>query len=183
MYCASHHGRRPGHTLAARELGAAIADRGWSLVYGGGQIGLMGEVADTALARGAHVTGVITEHLLGLEVGHSAVTELVVVSDMAERKREMFARADAFCVLPGGIGTLEELFEVWCWSSLGLHRKPLVILNADGYFTPMLSFLQRALDDGLLRAEALEAAAVVASANEAIAVINGALERSGAETR
>ena len=150
VYCAAHHGSRSAYTAAARALGTAIAHRGLDLVYGGGHVGLMGEIADAVLAGGRPVTGIITEHLMALEVGHDAVTEMIVVGDMAARKAEMFSRSDAFAVLPGGVGTLEELFEIWCWASLGLHPKRLGLLNVEGYYDHLLSFLDRAVADGLL---------------------------------
>ena len=164
VYCASSHGSRPAYTVAARELGNEIARRGFDMVYGGGHVGLMGEVADAALAGGRNVTGVITEFLHDLEVGHTAVTELIVVADMATRKREMFERADAFVILPGGLGTMEELFEVWCWAALGLHPKALGLLDVEGYFDDLLSFMQRGVDDGLLGAEHLDLLRVADSA-------------------
>lgn len=153
VYCAAHHGTRPAYAAAARALGSAIVAGGHDLVYGGGHVGLMGEVADVVLAGGRHVTGVITRHLMGLEVGHEAVSEMIVVDDMAARKAAMFERADAFAVLPGGVGTLEELFEVWCWAALGLHPKRLGLLDVEGYFDHLLAFMDRAVDDGLLRSE------------------------------
>lgn len=153
VYCAAHHGTRPAYAVAARALGDAIVAGGHDLVYGGGHVGLMGEVADVVLAGGRAVTGVITRHLMDLEVGHDAVTEMIVVDDMAARKAEMFARADGFAVLPGGVGTLEELFEVWCWASLGLHPKRLGLLDVEGYYDHLLAFMDRAVSDGLLRAE------------------------------
>lgn len=174
VYCAARHGAKESYTSAARHVGATFAGRGWDLVYGGGRVGLMGEVADAALAGGSHVTGVITTHLLGLEVGHDAVSELVVVADMAERKREMFQRSDAFVILPGGIGTLEELFEIWCWSSLGLHAKPLVLVNVDGYFDQLVGFLRHSIDVGLFTDPGLDLATVVVSAHEAAEVISAA---------
>jgi uncharacterized protein (TIGR00730 family) len=153
VYCASSHGARPAYAEAARSLGREIGARGFDLVYGGGHVGLMGEVADEVLAAGRNVTGVITSHLYALEVGHTALTELVVVDDMSTRKRAMFERADAFAILPGGLGTMEELFEVWCWAALGLHPKSLGVLDVDGYFEDLLRFMRRAVDDGLLGAE------------------------------
>ena len=167
VYCASRHGVKESYTVAAQELGAALAANGWDLVYGGGSVGLMGEVADAALAGGSHVTGVITTHLLGLEVGHDAVSELVVVADMAERKREMFERSEAFVILPGGIGTLEELFEVWCWSSLGLHAKPLVVVNVDGYFDHLIDFLRHSIEVGLFTDRGLDLSTIVSTGRDA----------------
>ena len=155
VYCAASHGSRPAYASVARGLGREIVRRGFDLVYGGGHVGLMGEVADQVLAGGRAVTGVITEHLLALEVGHTAVTELIVVPDMATRKKAMFDRADAFVILPGGLGTLEELFEVWCWAALGLHPKVLGLLNVDGYYDHLLAFLRRGVEDGLLSGEHL----------------------------
>lgn len=161
VYCASRHGASASYTVAARDLGTALAAEGWDLVYGGGRVGLMGEVADAALAGGSQVTGVITTHLRALEVGYDAVTELVVVPDMAERKREMFERSDAFVVLPGGIGTLEELFEVWCWTTLGLHTKPVVLVNVDGYFDHLIAFLRHSIEAGMFTTAGFELAMVV----------------------
>jgi hypothetical protein len=141
--------------VAARELGRSLAIAGYDLVYGGGHVGLMGEVADAALAAGADVTGVITEHLVEREVMHVGVTDLVIVPDMQSRKREMFDRADAFVALPGGVGTMEELFEVLCWWYLGLHPKPVGILNVDGFYDGLLTYLTRATDEGFIGEELL----------------------------
>lgn len=149
VYMASRHGNRIPYTTAARRLAGALADHGCDLVYGGGSVGLMGEVATTVLDAGGAVTGVITQHLYDLEVAHSRVTELIVVPDMQTRKRAMFDRSEAFIVLPGGVGTMEELFEVWCWASLGLHPKVLGLLNVDGYYDHLCAFMQRSVDDGL----------------------------------
>lgn len=149
VYMASRHGNRPVYTDAAIELGRVLANSGCDLVYGGGSVGLMGEVAGVVLANGGNVTGVITEHLYGLEVGHQSVTELIVVPDMPTRKKAMFDRAEGFIILPGGVGTMEELFEVWCWAALGLHPKALAMLNTDGYYDHLMGFMQRSVDDGL----------------------------------
>ena len=161
VYCGSSHGSRPSYTAAARELGEALALAGYDLVYGGGHVGLMGEVADAALAAGAEVTGVITEHLVEREVMHVGVTDLVIVPDMQARKREMFDRADAFVALPGGVGTMEELFEVLCWWYLGLHPKPVGILNVDGFYDGLLAYLTRATDEGFIGEELLVVASAV----------------------
>jgi uncharacterized protein (TIGR00730 family) len=153
VYLAAHHGTNPSFTTAARGLGAALTERNCDLVYGGGSVGLMGEVASTMLDRGSAVTGVITQHLYDLEVAHSELTELEVVPDMAARKKAMFEAADGFVILPGGVGTMEELFEVWCWSALGLHSKPLGMLNVDGYYDHLLAFIDRSMADGLMGSE------------------------------
>ncbi len=150
VYCGSRHGVRPAYTAAARALGAAIGSRGWQLVYGGGKVGLMGEVADAVLAHGGRVVGVIPESLKKLEVGHQALTELHVVPTMHVRKQMMAERADAFIALPGGIGTLEELYEVWTWRQLGYHTSPIGLLNVDGYYDDLLRFMRHSVAEGFL---------------------------------
>ena len=134
VYCGSRTGASPAFEAAARATGALIGRMGWQLVYGGGRAGLMGAVADAALAHGARVVGVIPESLMHRELGHTGLSELHVVQTMHERKRLMAERSDAFLALPGGIGTLEELFEVWTWRQLGYHDKPVGLLNSDGYY-------------------------------------------------
>ncbi len=156
VYLASRHGDHVGYTEQTRRLGAALGAAGCDLVYGGGSVGLMGEVADAVLAAGGSVTGVITEHLYALEVGHTELSELVVVPDMPTRKKEMFDRSEGFIVAPGGVGTMEELFEVWCWAALGLHPKALAMLNTDGYYDHLLAFMQRSVDDGLMSGSTLD---------------------------
>jgi uncharacterized protein (TIGR00730 family) len=150
VYCGSRHGRHPDYTAAARELGQAIGQRGWQLVYGGGHVGLMGEVADATLAAGGRVVGVITEALMQREVGHRGLSELHVVQTMHERKRMMAERADLFVALPGGIGTMEELFEVWTWQQLGYHDQPIGLLNVAGYYDGFLRFCDQMVADGFL---------------------------------
>ncbi|CAD5374721.1 Cytokinin riboside 5'-monophosphate phosphoribohydrolase [Rubrivivax sp. A210] len=150
VYCGSRHGADPAYTEAARALGAAIGTRGWQLVYGGGKVGLMGEVADAVLAHGGRVIGVIPESLKKLEVGHLGLHELHVVPSMHVRKQMMAERADAFVALPGGIGTLEELYEVWTWRQLGYHASPVGLLNIAGYYDDMLRFMRHTVDQGFL---------------------------------
>jgi len=150
VYCGARHGARPAYSDAAHQLGASLATRGHDLIYGGGHVGLMGVVADAVMAGGQQVTGVITEHLFEREIGHDAVTELIIVRDMAERKREMFNRSDAFIALPGGLGTLEELFEVLCWRSLDIHAKPVGLLDVDGYWQSMMAFLDHGAAEGFI---------------------------------
>lgn len=149
-------GNDPAFARTAREVGRELARRGADLVFGGGQVGLMGIVADEMIAAGRSAVGVITEHLMQPEVAHPGVDELVIVADMPERKREMFDRADAFLTLPGGIGTMEEFFEVLCWSYLGLHPKPMGLLNVSGYYDQLIAFLDRAVDEGLGRSDVRE---------------------------
>jgi uncharacterized protein (TIGR00730 family) len=155
VYCGSRSGTRAAYAEAARALGRAIGAIGGQLVYGGGRVGLMGEVADAALAAGARVVGVIPETLMRREVGHAALDELHVVPTMHVRKQMMAERADAFVALPGGIGTLEELYEVWTWSQLGYHAQPIGLLNVDGFYDALLRFMARTVDEGFLSPEQL----------------------------
>lgn len=150
VYCGSRTGSLPAYEAAAHELGTLIGRLGWRLVYGGGNVGLMGVVADAALAAGAPVIGVIPEALMNREVGHSRLTELEVVSTMHERKQRMADLSDAFVALPGGIGTLEELYEVWTWRHLGYHAKPVALLDTAGYYRPLLAFMEQARTAGFV---------------------------------
>lgn len=150
VFCGSGPGRRPEYLAAGRETGREIARRGLTLVYGGGGKGMMGAVADGALEAGGRVIGVIPYWMMAKEAAHPGATEMVQVSTMLERKQEMADRSDAFVVLPGGLGTLDELFEMATWSQLRLHgvRKPLGIVNTSGYFDALLAWLDRAVEDG-----------------------------------
>ncbi|MBO6936495.1 MAG: TIGR00730 family Rossman fold protein [Deltaproteobacteria bacterium] len=150
VYCGSAPGADPVYLEAARALGTTLAERGLGLVYGGARVGSMGAVADAALAAGGRVVGVIPESLRSRELAHQGLTELVVVDSMHERKAIMAQRADAFLALPGGLGTLEELFEVLTWAQLGIHAKPCGVLDVAGYWSPLLSFLDRAVDQGFV---------------------------------
>jgi uncharacterized protein (TIGR00730 family) len=150
VYCGSRDGASPAYAQVAQAMGQAIAQRGWRLVYGGGHVGLMGRVADAALQGGAHVTGIIPERLLKQEMGHGGVSQLHIVQTMHERKQRMADLSDAFVALPGGIGTMEELFEVWTWHQLGYHGKPLGLLNTEGYFDHLLSFIDHSEQQGFL---------------------------------
>jgi uncharacterized protein (TIGR00730 family) len=152
VYCGSRHGAQAVYTEAARALGTAIGQRGWQLVYGGGRVGLMGEVADATLAAGGRVVGVIPESLQKLEVGHTGLSELHVVPTMHVRKQLMAERADAFIALPGGIGTLEELYEVWTWRQLRYHDNPIGLLDTAGYWQPLLRFMDHTVVEGFLGA-------------------------------
>ena len=155
VYCGSRHGTRASYTAAALALGTAIGHRGWQLIYGGGKVGLMGVVADATLAAGGRVVGVIPESLQRAEVGHSGLHELHVVPTMHVRKQIMAERAQAFVALPGGIGTLEELYEVWTWRQLGYHDQPIGLLNVDGYYDSLLQFMQRSEQEGFVSASTL----------------------------
>src|SRR5512137_193393 len=151
VFCGSAPGRRPAYARAARALGAALAGRDLGLVYGGGSIGLMGIVADAALAGGAPVVGVIPRALARREIAHHGLTRLEVVPSMHARKARMAALSDAFVAMPGGIGTLEELFEVLTWGYLGIHAKPVGLLDVGAYFRPLIRLLDHAVDEGFLR--------------------------------
>ncbi len=150
VYCGSRPGSDPTYAQVARQAGELIAAQGWQLIYGGGHRGLMGEVADGALSQGGRVVGVIPQSLVAHEMGHTGLTELHVVDNMHDRKRMMAERADAFLALPGGIGTFEELFEVWTWRQLGYHRKPIGLLNTSGYYDALLGFMRHTAEQGFL---------------------------------
>jgi len=150
VYCGSRLGGRAAYEAAARQVGTLIGQRGWQLVYGGGNAGLMGAVANAALAAGASVVGVIPHSLMGRELGHPGLSELHVVDTMHQRKQMMAERADAFVALPGGIGTFEELFEVWTWRQLGYHDKPVGLLNVEGYYNRLLSFMDQSVAEGFV---------------------------------
>ena len=150
VYCGSSARVNDVYKEAARQLGTCLARAGVQLVYGGGRVGLMGILADAALAAGGRVVGIIPEHIQALEVDHTGLTELVVVGSMHERKRMMVDRSDAFVVLPGGLGTLDETFEVVTWKQLRLHDKPVLIADIAGYWRPLLSLLAHADDEGFI---------------------------------
>lgn len=150
VYCGSNFGNRDIYRQIAQQLGAGLAELQLGMVYGGGSVGLMGTVADAVLAGGSEVIGVIPEKLVQWEKDHRGLTQLHVVNTMHERKKMMMDHADAFVVLPGGYGTLEELFEVLAWLQLGYHHKPVVILNVEGFFDPLLQMLDRMVEEGLL---------------------------------
>jgi uncharacterized protein (TIGR00730 family) len=151
VYCGSNPGRLPAYAEAARRLGAELVERGLGLVYGGASVGVMAVLADTVLQLGGHVTGVIPEALVRREVAHSRLSQLRVTGTMHERKTLMAELADGFVALPGGIGTLEEVFEAWTWAQLGLHGKPCGLLNVAGYFDGLIAFLDHAVSEGFVK--------------------------------
>ena len=153
VYCASSPGNDPRFAQLADQLGEEIARRGWRLVYGGGHVGLMGTVADAALAKGGEVRGVITRALADKEVAHTGLTQLDVVESMHERKQRMADLADGFVMLPGGFGTLEEFCEVLTWTQLGVHFKPCGVLDIDGFFDPFQALLDKMVEARFLRVE------------------------------
>lgn len=151
VFCGSSLGVRPAYAEAARQLGRSLAESGRELVYGGGRVGLMGVVADAALAAGGRVIGVIPEGMVRREVAHQGLSDLKVVNSMHERKATMAALADGFIALPGGIGTLDELFEIWGWGQLGLHAKPLGFLDVEHYYRDLMLFLDHVAEQGFMR--------------------------------
>lgn len=151
VFCGSGVGSRPEYAAAARALGRQLAERGMGLVYGGASVGLMGMLADAALTAGAEVIGVIPRSMVEREIAHAGLTDLRIVANMHERKATMAELADAFVALPGGIGTLEELFEVWTWAQLGLHRKPVALLDVAGFYEPLTTFLDRAVNERFIK--------------------------------
>lgn len=156
VFCGSRHGVNPAHTTAARELGATIAAKGWRLVYGAGDVGLMGEVARAAQQAGAATMGVIPTHLMRREVGKRDLTQLVITEDMHERKKVMFMNSDAIVVMPGGAGSLDEFFEVLTWRQIGLHEKPIFLLDTDGYWQPLIQLLNHVVGQGFAGADILD---------------------------
>jgi hypothetical protein len=153
VFAGSSSGARPEYRAAASELGRALVARGIGLVYGGARVGLMGIVADAVLAGGGDVVGVIPSAMVAKEIAHDGVTDLRIVGSMHERKATMADLADGFLALPGGWGTWDELFEIVTWAQLGLHRKPCGLLNARGYFDPLLTFIAHAVEEGFVRRE------------------------------
>jgi uncharacterized protein (TIGR00730 family) len=151
VFCGSNGGADPAYLEAAAAVGRGLAERQIRLVYGGGKVGMMGAIADAALDAGGEVVGVIPQQIFDLEIGHEGVTDLRVVGSMHERKALMAELAEAFVALPGGIGTFEELFEVFTWAQLGLHRKPLGLLDVAGYYAPLEAMLDHAVEERFLR--------------------------------
>ena len=160
VFCGSNGGADPAYLAAAEAVGAGLARRGVRVVYGGGRVGMMGAVADAARAAGGEVVGVIPQQIFDLEIGHTGLDDLRVVGSMHERKALMAELSDAFVALPGGIGTLEELFEVYTWAQLGIHAKPLALLDVAGYYEPLAAFLDHAVAQRFLRPETREMLAV-----------------------
>ncbi len=151
VFCGSSLGAEPGYRQAAERLGRHLAEAGITLVFGGGHVGLMGVVAGAVLKGGGRVVGVIPDHLLKVESPFREISELIVVDSMHTRKRRMFDLADAFCVLPGGLGTLDETFEILTWKQLHLHNKPIVLANVEGYWTPWMALFEATVAKGFVQ--------------------------------
>ena len=180
VYCGSANGSNPAFLAEARALGAALAAAGLDLVYGGASVGVMGAVADAALASGAEVIGVLPDVLAGKEIAHAGLTRLELVSTMHERKARMAELADAFLVLPGGYGTLEELLEVVTWAQLRLHAKPVILVNTAAYWDGLLKFLDSAVAAGFLKVKNRELLRVAGNAIDAVGMVAAAKPRSTA---
>lgn len=172
VYCGSRDGADPAYAAAAETLGAAIAERGWRLVYGAGDVGLMGRVARRAQAGGADTFGVIPTHLLQREVGKRDLTRFVITETMHERKKVMFMNADAVVVLPGGAGSLDELFEALTWRQLGLHTKPIFLLNTNGYWNRLIDLLEHVVAQGFAGDDLLGFFTTVTGVDELIAALS-----------
>lgn len=166
VYCAASLGNNPAFVKAAKDLGAFLAHKNIQLVYGGGKVGLMGALADAALENGGKVIGIIPQKLVEQEQAHTGIQDLRIVNDMHERKATMAALADAFIALPGGFGTMEELFEVLTWSQIGYHQKPVAILDVDNYYEHLNNFVAHAATTGLLKPEFASYFQVTYSAQE-----------------
>lgn len=164
VFCGSRPGTSPAHAEAARATGQLIARNGWRLVYGAGDVGLMGEVASAAQTAGAAAMGVIPTHLMDREKGRARLTTMVVTENMHERKKVMFMNSDAIVVLPGGAGSLDEFFEVLTWRQIGLHEKPMFLLNIDGYWDPLLRLLDHVIEQGFAEPALASYAAAVPDA-------------------
>jgi uncharacterized protein (TIGR00730 family) len=174
VYCGSASGTNPAFTHAARDLASVMVSREVDLVYGGGRLGLMGTIADAVLEAGGRVFGVIPHALVDLEVAHAGVTELHKVATMHERKAKMTELADGFVALPGGIGTLDELFEAWSWNALGYHAKPFALLNAAGFWDRMIDFLDHAEHNGFLSQQRRDQLLIATSPEQALDLLDEA---------
>ncbi len=175
VYCGSRMGNDPAYRAAAEGLGKALADNSWRLVYGAGDVGLMGEVAKAAQTAGADTFGVIPEHLLNWEVGKRDLTSFIVTENMHERKKVMFMNSDAVVVLPGGAGSLDEFFEILTWRQLGLHKKPILLLNVNGFWDPLIGLLDHVIDQGFAEDSLKGFVTVVEDVDQAVAALRDAL--------
>jgi uncharacterized protein (TIGR00730 family) len=175
VYCGSRPGRNPAFAEAADALGRAIAGEGWRLVYGAGDVGLMGTVARAAQDAGGDTFGVIPTHLMDLEVGKTDLTRFIITETMHERKKVMVMNADAIVVLPGGAGSLDEFFEVLTWRQLGLHGKPIILLSVDDYWAPLSALLDHVVDQGFADASLLGFVETTTSASDTITALRRAL--------
>lgn len=166
VYCGSSFGGSELYKEAASQLGTLLASRGVRLIYGGASVGIMGAIADAVLAKGGEAVGILPALLENREISHKSLTELIIVDSMHERKHKMMEQADGFIVLPGGAGTLEEFFEVFTWSQIGLHQKPVAVFNVNQYYDPLVHMLEHMSEQGFMQPKFLEALIVSSSATE-----------------
>ena len=178
MYCASAAGFNPAYLEAASALGRGLAEAGIGLVYGGATVGMMGAVANAALAAGGEVIGVLPEVLSSREIGHTGLTELIATASMHERKAKMLELSDAVIALPGGFGTLDELMEAVTWAQLGIHDKPCVLVNVLGYYEGLLAFLDTAVREGFLKLANRQLIVVAASVEESVAILKSRIKEN-----
>ena len=176
VYCGSTEAVDPVYLEAAKNFGAIMADHGIRLIYGGGGAGLMGAIADAVLARNGNVTGIMPEFLLDIEVGHEGVTEMIVVNSMHSRKQKMFDLADAFVILPGGLGTLDEMIEILTWKQLCRHDKPVLLANVSGYWDPFMALIDSIIYAGFAKPKSAELLTTVASIEEILPALTTAAE-------
>ena len=182
VYCGANAGHLPAFADAARALGSALARAGIGIVYGGASRGLMGVLADAALAEGGEVIGVLPRALSHREIAHHGLAALHLVDTMHERKAKITELADAFVAMPGGIGTMDELFEAWTWAQIGIHAKPIALLDVNGFYQPLLVFLSSAVDAGFLKRERLDSLLVTADVDTLVPMLQLALEAPDAHT-
>lgn len=175
VYCGSRHGADPAYDEAAQEMGAALAAKDWRLVYGAGDVGLMGTVANATQAAGGVTMGVIPTHLLDLEVGKRDLNQFVVTETMHERKKVMYVNSDAIVVMPGGAGSLDEFFEVLTWRQLGLHAHPIILLNTKGYWDPLVGLIDHVVKQGFAAPSLRGFVQVASTPDEVVALLDDAL--------
>ena len=171
VFCGSSSGNHPQWAASARILGKAVAQRRWRLIYGGGKIGLMGELADAALEANGEVIGVLNHRLAEKEIAHQGLTKLLLVKTLLERKQQMMQLANAFIILPGGVGTLDELFEAFIWLILGEHQKPCMLINTNGYWNELLGFLQQVSIHGFLKPKHLNQLKIYTTPQQALTAL------------
>jgi uncharacterized protein (TIGR00730 family) len=170
VFCGSAHGNSKQYVEQAENVGRILLQRGWGLVYGGGKVGIMGTIANTVLAGQGEVIGVIPESLVSKEVAHMQVTKLHIVPDMHTRKKMMYDLSDAFLILPGGMGTLDEMFEILTWSQLGLHKKPIYILNEFGFYDHLLNYIRHSQKEGFIKPEHLRLINVINKPEDVLSI-------------
>lgn len=179
VFCGARNGTNPAHVQTARATGEMIASQGWRLVYGAGDVGLMGCVARAAMAAGGQTMGVIPTHLMGAEQGRRDLSTLVITQTMHERKKVMFMNADAVVLLPGGAGSLDEFFEVLTWAQIGLHAKPILLVNSDGFWAPLIALLDHVVDQGFAAPSMRDLFGVVPDVACLTTALQGALTQGG----